>query len=142
MQFNIQYPFKGVIEKYILLLTLLLIACGKEQDGLIQPISAEISSFSFLVALNPTLNEDLNLTFEGENTFSGTFDYVCDIENLVASFEFVGDVVSIDNVVQESSLSLNDFTEPIEYTVSKDAGNSVKNYFIENLFLSFMINRF
>jgi hypothetical protein len=76
MQFNIQYPFKGAIEKYILLLTLLLISCGKEQDGLIQPISAEISSFSFLVALNPTLNENLNLTFDGENTFSGAFDYV------------------------------------------------------------------
>jgi hypothetical protein len=131
MQFNIQYPFKGAIEKYILLLTLLLISCGKEQDGLIQPISAEISSFSFLVALNPTLNEDLNLTFDGENTFLGAFDYVCDIENLVASFEFVGDVVSVDNLVQESSLNSNNFTEPVEYTVSKDAGNSVKSYFIE-----------
>jgi hypothetical protein len=131
MQFNIQYPFKGALEKYILLLTLLLISCGKEQDGLIQPISAEISSFSFLVALNPTLNENLNLTFDGENTFSGAFDYVCDIENLVASFEFVGDVVSVDNVVQESSLNLNDFTEPVEYTVSKVTGNSVKSYSIE-----------
>jgi len=131
MRFSIQYPLKGAIEKYILLLTLLLISCGKDQDGLIQPISAEISSFSFLVALNPTLNEDLNLTFDGENTFLGAFDYVCDVENLVASFEFVGDVVSIDNVLQESSLSLNDFTEPVEYTASKDSGNSVKNYFIE-----------
>ena len=131
MRFNIQYPFRGAIEKYILLLTLLLISCGKDQDGLIQPISAEISSFSFLVALNPTLNEDLNLTFDGENTFLGAFDYVCDIENLVASFEFVGDFVSIDNVLQESSLSLNDFTEPVKYTVSKDFGNSVKNYFIK-----------
>ena len=126
MLFNIRLK-----EKYILFLSLIIISCVRNQDALIQPISAEISSFSFLVDLNPTLNEDLNLTFDGENSFLGTFDYVCDIENLVASFEFIGDVVSVDNVLQESSLNLNDFTDSVEYKVSKDAGNSVKSYFIK-----------
>ena len=85
------YPIKSAIQKSILLLTLILFSCSKEQDGLIEPISPEITSFAFLMEFNPTLEQDLDLTFDGVNTFSGSFDYLCDVENLVASYDFVGD---------------------------------------------------
>jgi hypothetical protein len=42
----------------------------------------------------------LKLIFDEENTFLGSFDYVCDIENLIASFELTVDKLSISEVVQ------------------------------------------
>jgi hypothetical protein len=131
MTFSNQYLLKGAIKKYLLILTFVILSCNKEQDGLIQPISIEIASFSFLASFNPTLNEDLNLTFDGENTFLGYFDYVCDIENLIASFEFTGDKVSISEFVQVTSLSSNDFTDTVEYIVSNDDNSSSKSYAIK-----------
>ena len=132
------YPIKSTIQKSILLLTLTLIlfSCSKGQDGLIEPISPEITSFAFLMEFNPTLEQDLDLTFDGVNTFSGSFDYLCDIENLVASYDFVGDTVSVNDEVQTKFVTSNDFTETVEYIVTTQDGSSSKNYFIEISFVT------
>ena len=132
------YPIKSTIQKSILLLTLTLIlfSCSKGQDGLIEPISPEITSFAFLMEFNPTLEQDLDLTFDGVNTFSGSFDYLCDVENLVASYDFVGDTVSVNDEVQTKFVTSNDFTETVEYIVTTQDGSSSKNYFIEISFVT------
>ena len=132
------YPIKSVIQKSILLLTftLILFSCSKGQDGLIEPISPEITSFAFLMEFNPTLEQDLDLTFDGVNTFSGSFDYLCDVENLVASYDFVGDTVSVNDEVQTKFVTSNDFTETVEYIVTTQDGSSSKNYFIEISFVT------
>jgi hypothetical protein len=130
------YPIKSAIQKSILLLTLILFSCSKGQDGLIEPISPEITSFAFLMEFNPTLEQDLDLTFDGVNTFSGSFDYLCDVENLVASYDFVGDTVSVNDKVQTKFVTSNDFTETVEYIVTTQDGSSSKNYFIEISFLT------
>ena len=130
------YPIKSAIQKSILLLTLILFSCSKGQDGLIEPISPEITSFAFLMEFNPTLEQDLDLTFDGVNTFSGSFDYLCDVENLVASYDFVGDTVSVNDEVQTKFVTSNDFTETVEYIVTTQDGSSSKNYFIEISFVT------
>jgi hypothetical protein len=130
------YPIKSAIQKSILLLTLILFSCSKGQDGLIEPISPEITSFAFLMEFNPTLEQDLDLTFDGVNTFSGSFDYLCDVENLVASYDFVGDTVSVNDKVQTKFVTSNDFTETVEYIVTTQDGSSSKNYFIEISFVT------
>ena len=132
------YPIKSTIQKSILLLTftLILFSCSKGQDGLIEPISPEITSFAFLMEFNPTLEQDLDLTFDGVNTFSGSFDYLCDVENLVASYDFVGDTVSVNDEVQTKFVTSNDFTETVEYIVTTQDGSSSKNYFIEISFVT------
>ena len=130
------YPIKSAIQKSILLLTLILFSCSKGQDGLIEPISPEITSFAFLMEFNPTLEQDLDLTFDGVNTFSGSFDYLCDVENLVASYDFVGDTVSVNDEVQTKLVTSNDFTETVEYIVTTQDGSSSKNYFIEISFVT------
>jgi hypothetical protein len=130
------YPIKSAIQKSILLLTLILFSCGKGQDGFIEPISPEITSFAFLMEFNPTLEQDLDLTFDGVNTFSGSFDYLCDVENLVASYDFVGDTVSVNDEVQTKFVTSNDFTETVEYIVTTQDGSSSKNYFIEISFVT------
>ena len=130
------YPIKSAIQKSILLLTLILFSCGKGQDGFIEPISPEITSFAFLMEFNPTLEQDLDLIFDGVNTFSGSFDYLCDVENLVASYDFVGDTVSVNDKVQTKFVTSNDFTETVEYIVTTQDGSSSKNYFIEISFVT------
>ena len=130
------YPIKSAIQKSILLLTLILFSCSKGQDGLIEPISPEITSFAFLMEFNPTLEQDLDLIFDGVNTFSGSFDYLCDVENLVASYDFVGDTVSVNDEVQTKFVTSNDFTETVEYIVTTQDGSSSKNYFIEISFVT------
>lgn len=130
------YPIKSAIQKSILLLTLILFSCSKGQDGLIEPISPEITSFAFLMEFNPTLEQDLDLIFDGVNTFSGSFDYLCDVENLVASYDFVGDTVSVNDKVQTKFVTSNDFTETVEYIVTTQDGSSSKNYFIEISFVT------
>ena len=131
-----QYPIKGAIQKCILLLTLILFSCSKDQDGLIQPISPEMTSFAFLMEFNPTLEKDLDLTFDGVNTFSGSFDYLCDIENLVASYDFVGDTVTVNDEVQTKFVTSNDFTETVEYSVTTQDSSISKNYFIQISFVT------
>ena len=136
MSLSSQYPIKGAIQKSILLLTVILFSCSKGQDGFIEPISPEITSFVFSMEFNPTLEKDLDLTFDGVNTFSGSFDYLCDVENLVASYDFVGDTVSVNDEVQTKFVTSNDFTETVEYIVTTQDGSSSKNYFIEISFVT------
>lgn len=129
-----KFILRNSIKIFSLFLTLLIISCN--DDANTRPIiPAEITYFSFSTAFNPSLKEDLNLTFGGVNTFTGSFDYECDVENLVASFEFVGDNVTVNGVVQEKFISSNNFTTTLEYVVSGLTNNNSKSYFIEISYL-------
>ncbi|ARV15184.1 CotH kinase family protein [Polaribacter sp. SA4-12] len=124
------YIFKGAIKKYFLLLFLIIISCNKE-DVVVAPIPVEMISFSFLSEFNSTITEDLVLTFDGVNTFSGAFDYFLDIESLVATYESIADNVTINDVLQISSVSSNNFKTTLEYVLSNAENTSSKSYFIE-----------
>ena len=118
------------MKKYLLFIFLIVISCSKDEI-IIETVTAEITSFSFLTENNPSLNKDLILKFDGVNTFSGSFDYVIDIENLVATFEFVGSEVVVSNKSQTSSVSSNNYSYTVEYVVSNLDNSKTKRYFIE-----------
>ena len=83
----------------------------------------EISSFSFLAAHNPALSNNVALKVEN-NTISGRIPENISIKNLVASFEHNGEIITVSDIEQTNGLSVNDFTQPQEYKLSKPSGVS------------------
>ena len=69
------------------------------------------------------LNQD-GKVFSGRTTQNGTVD------NLVASFEFEGTSVFIGDVVQESGITVNDFTDIVTYTVTNSDGD-IENFTVD-----------
>ena len=130
MLFANHYIFKGSIIKYALLLSFIIISCNKE-DVVQDSIRLEMTSFSFLSELNPTLTQDVNLTFDGVDTYSGSINYLSNIENLVASFEIVGGSVSVNNVEQTTGVSGNDFNKVLTYVVFDKLNSNARTYYIE-----------
>ena len=94
-------------------------------------LPVEITSFSFLTEFNPTLIQDVTLTFDGVDTYSGTLNYLCDIDNLVASFNFEGSSVKVKNIEQTTGVSSNDFNKVLNYVVHNSSSLESKNYYIE-----------
>ena len=125
------YLIKGAIQKSILLLLLILFSCSKGEDGFIEPISPEITSFAFLMEFNPTLIQDVNLTFDGVDTFSAAVNELCAIENLVASYTFIGGNVLVNSNAQVTGESSNNFNKPVIYVVSNIENSAIKSFYVE-----------
>ena len=86
-------------------------------------IPPSITSIELLSANNPSLNEDIILQMDG-NTFSGRVSQNISISDLSASFTHDGATVTVADVEQTSGSTANDFTELVEYKVSKANGVS------------------
>lgn len=86
----------------------------------------EITSFSFLKSNNPSLDNDIELEINND-IISGRLPYSSDIENLVPTFEHKGLEVEINNTIQVSGLSSNNFSKRIAYTVKTSDGR-IQNY--------------
>jgi hypothetical protein len=72
-------------------------------------------SFGFLSALNPGLPEDIFGQIEN-NMVSLIVPDGTDVTDLIASFETPGGViVSIEGAIQQSGITVNDFSEPVNY---------------------------
>jgi hypothetical protein len=100
---------------------------------------ADFLSFSFLSALNPGLEEDV-IGEINDNAVYLTVPNGTDLSGLVASFETPGGViVAIESQVQQSSVTPNDFTQPVNYTLD---GVNIKNWTVKADFLSHVPNRY
>jgi len=88
-----------------------------------------ISGFSFLMANNPMLSTDVILDI-GSNTIAGRIAENVSVKQLVATFEHDGATVTVSSGDQSNGLTANDFTQPIEYRVSKNSGVS-KTYSVD-----------
>jgi len=99
--------------------------------------AAEFLSFNFLAEDNPGLIEDI-IGEIIDNTVSLLVPEGTDVTGLIASFETQGGViVKIDSIVQQSSVTPNDFTQPViynldgininEWTVNVDILSSIDN---------------
>lgn len=113
---------KNIIPILLGIPMLILSSCSAESDD-IEPIveGTEINKFYFLKATNPDLNEDQHASIEN-NIISGRLPLGSDIQNMVASFEHNGSEVRIENNVQISGTSVNDFTNIQNYTVNASIG--------------------
>jgi len=88
-----------------------------------------ITSFSFLTANNPALSNDVILEV-GANTIAGRIPENVSVKQLVASFQHEGATVAVASGDQSNGLTANDFTQPVEYRVSKTSGVS-KTYSVD-----------
>jgi hypothetical protein len=84
----------------------------------------ELTSFAFLASDNPSLHEDILLSFEG-NTIHGSVPYSGEIENLVATFDHIGSAVLVGGVGQFSGMTSNDFGHVVQYSVLANDGQQV-----------------
>ncbi|MEZ5194938.1 MAG: choice-of-anchor L domain-containing protein [Bacteroidales bacterium] len=82
----------------------------------------EFLAFGFLMENNPELNFDINGQLIGNEVFlempAGT-----DLTNLVASFEVRGVEVLVEDILQQTGTTANDFTEPLIYHLEGYAEN-------------------
>ena len=90
-----------------------------------------MKSFSFLAELNPTLTQDVHLTFDGVDTFSAAVNELCAIENLVASYTFIGGNVLVNSNVQVTGESSNNFNKPVVYVASNVENSATKSFYVE-----------
>jgi hypothetical protein len=87
---------------------------------------ANILSFAFNAAENPSLPGNL-VGVINPATFSVTLDVSgnVDISSLIATFTLSElATASVGGVVQESGITVNDFTSPVVYTITAEAGNT------------------
>ena len=108
--------------QFILIIALLFVFSGcKKDDENSQPHSS-FNDFSFLRKHNPSLDSDINMTFYGQK-ITGRLPYDADIKNLVATFSYANNSVSVNNHVQESGITINDFSQVLTYDVKKQDGS-------------------
>lgn len=91
-----------------------------------QSSEAEILSFAFNTAENPSLPADVVGVID-PGTFNITLEVLenVDVSSLVATFtlsDFAN--ASVGGVVQKSGVTVNNFTNPVVYTVTAEAGNT------------------
>lgn len=103
-----------------------LASCGgSEAPSKKLPVPAPtISEFSFLSINNPQLESDISLEADKTGkTFSGRISTNTSLRELVPTFDFTGSLVTVGGIAQNSGTSVNDFTEPLIYTVINAAGD-------------------
>ena len=92
-------------------------------------IPPSITSIELLGANNPSLNDDIILEMNG-TTFSGRVSQNISVSDLYATFSHDGTTVSVAEIEQTTGSTANDFTELVEYKVSKANGVS-KTYTVD-----------
>ncbi len=120
---------KKVFILFLIVLTIFS-ACQTEEDEVVEPgISLSLSNFVFRKANNPDLLYNIYMDSDG-NKFNGNLPYYADITKLVANFDFAGAEVRIGEKIQNSGITVNDFSETLTYTVLGEDGLT-KDYTIE-----------
>ena len=118
-----------VVRKYaIVFLSLFVLSCQKDEKevGILYP---NLLSVSFQKANNPSLESDIKLDFDNDDTFSGFIPYGTSIKSLIATYEFEGSSLQIDGKEQINSISINDFSKERMVSIFDDNGNG-KDYMI------------
>jgi len=97
---------------------------------LLKDTAKEMSSFGFIKSNNPVISTDVQLLNPG-NDINIVLPFGSPQGGLKASFVSTGDSVTINGVPQESGVTVNDFSSPVEYIVTAENGDT--NKFTVNL---------
>lgn len=92
-----------------------------EEKEAVQP-GAGITSFSFLKENNPSLTEDVTCTVNEDGTITGTFNDRLSDYFLKANFELDAEQASVNEVVQQSGVSMNNYAKEVVYEVKLKDG--------------------
>jgi spore coat protein CotH len=120
----------AVFNKFkILFCVILLSSCGGSNNSssvsppadIPAPSEPKISQFSFKVSNNPSLAEDINLTING-TSITGRTQAEVDVSQLIASISHDGSKISVNDVLQTSDASINDFTDIVSYLLEGENG--------------------
>ena len=101
-----------------------LAAC-QSKEGPIEP-GKGITSFSFLMENNPSLTEDVICTVNEDGTITGAFNDRLSSYKLKATFELDGEEALVNNVMQQSGVSQNDFSKDVVYNITLNDGSLMK----------------
>ncbi|QMU31391.1 CotH kinase family protein [Adhaeribacter radiodurans] len=100
-------------------LLLIFISCKKEEEN---PV-AEISKFQFEAQKNArVLQKNIDFKIEG-NSIEATVPAGTNLTNLIATFSTTGKQVRVNNIIQESGITINDFSKPLNYVVEAADGS-------------------
>ena len=115
---------KNILLVLLIIPILFLSSCSDDATE-IEPVvqGTKINEFSFLKSSNPKMNWDLFANIEND-IISGRLPLEADIENMVASFEHNGSEVLINNKVQISGQTANDFSDIQNYRVTTADGKT------------------
>lgn len=126
---NIKKMKKEIFKLFYVLALLVVVAACDDDDPVVEPPivygDAEMISFGFYAEDNEGIlfNDYTIESIEGDFTISLP-DYV-DKTALVARFEVTeDDTVTINSVLQESGVTVNDFSSPLDYIVSEGTNNT------------------
>lgn len=81
----------------------------------------KIVHFSFLQANNPELSQDIQLIIH-DFEITGRIKNNTAVNNLIATFEYEGNEILINDATQINNTSTNDFTDIVTYTVKNSDG--------------------
>ena len=90
----------------------------------------ELSSVTFLAEDNSSLDEDISLQLGSDNTFTGRIAINIPVIDLIATYEYVGSSIQINDSEQESGVTINDFTDLVNITV-ENADGDTQSYTID-----------
>ncbi len=111
------------MKKYLLALNFLIIllsACKK--DIVTTANSNDLLSFNFITDINPSLiTNNLSCTIS-DTLVTGMTGAAIDRSALVATFTTNGAIVTVNDVIQVSGVTKNNFTNPVVYIVSTQGG--------------------
>jgi photosystem II stability/assembly factor-like uncharacterized protein len=88
----------------------------------------EIIAFSFKSVDNPVLAADVTGVING-SAISLTVPYGTDVSGLITDFSTTGVSVEVENAVQTSRTTANDFSGPVTYTVTAD-DSTTRDYIV------------
>ena len=104
-----------------------LSSCQEDDVPPVPSTAKAFTNFSFQAVTNPDhLNEDLSYAIH-ENYVNAMFPLGLRTDSLIASFGSTAASVLIDTVVQHSDSTVNNFTQPITYTLMAE-DSSTANY--------------
>jgi hypothetical protein len=107
-------------------------ACKKNEVKTPQPVLSSdktLISFTFRADVNPVLGTDINCEIKGDTIYAPAFAGT-DISSLKPQFEFNGTNMTVNDKVQESNVTVNDFTTPVTYNVVAE-DKSKKTYVVK-----------
>lgn len=112
-----------------LLFTLILSGCKKNETPTPTPTDKGLLSFAFLKQDNPSLSYNIHPVILG-NQLIGKLPINTDIKNLIATFEYEGLSIKVNDKPQQSGTSIVDFTQIVKYRITNSDG-TVDDYYVD-----------
>ena len=140
MNVKMKWWHVGKIQSFVVLISMVICINGCEKES-----SKSMNEFLFEASKNSGLTEDVVAKIGDDDLITVSMPFGANLKSLVATFSFSGKQVTLNNNVQISGVSANDFSVPVEYVITAE-NNSIRRYTLivnvsENIISSFAFRR-